>query len=357
MVASRVHLPLVEFYITNVCNFNCSGCNRFNNYTFAGSSRWSDYRETYKKWSQRLTFTEATVLGGEPMICPDYRDWLLGLREIWPETTVTLLTNGSLLKDSDQKLYDILRSDPKIKLAIGLHNKFRRDEVLAMLYRWLQSPVKTSRTPTDISLIEGAIDAWNRSYSNIKDPNWPAKCSIEEWKDLPGYIQTECRDIHGFSPEIFLDSIQSFSLKDVNGVEVTVHWENFFHQGALIFDQNTGRFRLHRSNAVSAHTVCHSKFCHHMERGKLYKCGQVSLFPQFYNQFHMDVSAEELDTMHAYLAATPDMDSASWKKWIRHLENPIPQCTFCPEAYTMSEIYAEPKKMFIQKKQVESKYK
>lgn len=350
MIDTRVSLSYIEFYITNVCNFNCSGCNRFNNYTFSGSSRWADYKDIYKQWSQRLTFSKATVLGGEPMICSDYKDWLLGIRTLWPESTVILLTNGSQLKDDDKELYDILRSDPQIKLEIGLHNRNRRDQVLNLLYEWLQSPVTISRFPYDIASIPGAEDAWNKSYSCVRDSSWPETCSIHQWQNLPDWIQQECSNVHGFSPEIFLDKVQEFRLQDANGVTVTVAWENFFHQGALIFDQDTGKFRLHNSNVEKAHSNCHSKFCHHMERGKLYKCGQVSLFPQFYEQFHMEINQDDFNLMHGYQPATLDMDRDSLKQWVSGLSDVMPQCRFCPESYQMSEIFAEPKKIKLQKK-------
>lgn len=350
MVDDRTRLAYIEFYITNVCNFNCPGCNRFNNYAFTGSSRWKDYKDTYKKWSERLTFKSATVLGGEPMICPDYRDWLLGIASLWPEAHIKLLTNGSLLRDSDVALYDILKSNKRITLSIGLHNKHRIDQMMQVLNRWLHGPVTIDRVPKDISQIEGAVEAWNRSWANIKGPDWPETCDIHQWHELPEYIQKECHDVHKFSPEIFLNSIQSYKLKDFNDVEVKVSWENFFHQGALLHDLKSNRFRLHNSDKEKAHATCHSKFCHHMERGKLYKCGQVSLFPQFHQQFHLDLNQEELEIISAYQPATPDMELQEWKKWVQDLDQPMSQCRFCPESYQMNEIFAGPKKIFVQKK-------
>lgn len=35
-------LDYMEFYITNVCNLTCTGCNRFNNYKFKGFQRWTE---------------------------------------------------------------------------------------------------------------------------------------------------------------------------------------------------------------------------------------------------------------------------------------------------------------------------
>ena len=47
-------LNYMEFYITNVCNLTCTGCNRFNNYKFKGFQRWADYKEEYTQWSKEF---------------------------------------------------------------------------------------------------------------------------------------------------------------------------------------------------------------------------------------------------------------------------------------------------------------
>lgn len=39
----------VEFHITNVCNLNCSACNKYNNYFYSGHYLWDDYKDFYKK--------------------------------------------------------------------------------------------------------------------------------------------------------------------------------------------------------------------------------------------------------------------------------------------------------------------
>ena len=74
-------LPTVEFYITNVCNLSCAGCNRFNNYKFKGLQRWDDYKDIYRRWSEELHVTKYIgILGGEPMLNPDFMNWLEGVK-------------------------------------------------------------------------------------------------------------------------------------------------------------------------------------------------------------------------------------------------------------------------------------
>ena len=88
---------MFEFYITNVCNLTCNGCNRFNNYAFTGFQRWKDYQEDYEKWGERIDLPRLSILGGEPTLNPTFMDWFRGLRKIWPDSRIEIVTNGTRL--------------------------------------------------------------------------------------------------------------------------------------------------------------------------------------------------------------------------------------------------------------------
>ena len=87
--------PVVEFYITNVCNLTCRGCNRFNNYNFKGHQRWVDHASAYETWSKRLDLPRITVIGGEPTLNPDLELWASNLRRLWPDAVIMIQTNGT----------------------------------------------------------------------------------------------------------------------------------------------------------------------------------------------------------------------------------------------------------------------
>jgi organic radical activating enzyme len=346
-----VALPYVEFYITNVCNFDCTGCNRFNNYTFAGSQRWSDYADIYQQWSQRLTFDRCGVLGGEPMAVPDYMDWLHGIRRLWPRAHINFISNGSLLRPEHRELYDfMLANRGTANFAIGLHNRNRLQEVMDRVKSWLMGPVTVTRWPDDLRELENAEHNWRQSYNQIRAESWPDCATPDQWANLPEHIQRECREQHGFDPESFGDRLRNYVLTDSQGVRVGISWESDFHQGALIPDPERGTFSLHQSDPERAHAICHSKYCHHFDHGQLYKCGPVSLFPQFYEQFNLELSPEDHELMMSYVPATLNMTPAELDQWINGVRNTIPQCRFCPESYHMKEIQSQVKKVHFPKK-------
>ena len=87
--------PVVEFYITNVCNLSCRGCNRFNDLNFKGHQRWTEHAEAYEAWSKRLDIPRITIIGGEPTLNPDLELWASNLRRLWPDAVIMIQTNGT----------------------------------------------------------------------------------------------------------------------------------------------------------------------------------------------------------------------------------------------------------------------
>ena len=110
--------PVVEFYITNVCNLSCRGCNRFNNYKFKGHELWKTYAKTYEAWSKRLDIPRITILGGEPTLNPDIRLWATNLRRLWPEAVIMIQTNGTYFKPEFANYW----KDYKVGFGLSLHD-------------------------------------------------------------------------------------------------------------------------------------------------------------------------------------------------------------------------------------------
>ena len=121
-----INLPLVEFYITNVCNLTCRGCNRFNNHNFKGHQRWDDHASMYEAWSHRLDIEHITILGGEPTLNPDLESWASNLRRLWPESEIMIQTNGTYIKPNFSKFWN----DYRVGFAISLHDINTAEQII-----------------------------------------------------------------------------------------------------------------------------------------------------------------------------------------------------------------------------------
>ena len=281
----KLHIPYAEFYIINVCNLACSGCNRFNNYNFTGYQRWSDYAEVYQRWAQEVNISSIGILGGEPLLNPTFLEWVQGINQLWPRKEIRIISNGFRL-DRQTNLYSVLTQYRNIKLWIGIHNKQHKKGIVQKVKDFTQAPHTVS-------------------FNN----------------DNPYQ--------------------QYMVITDANGVQVKIEYNWWFHQGAIT--KQDGALSLHQSDVIKAHDICHMKTCHHFIRGELYKCGVVALLPEFDQQHPLALNAKDRQLMMSYrpLQISDSLDTK--QQFVSNLKQPIDQCRFCPELYHGDQIWAQQK--------------
>ena len=284
----------IEFYITNVCNLTCEDCNRFNNHSFAGWQKWSDYEALYEKWAEYIDIDHMVILGGEPLLNPDIINWVYGLNRIW-KTNVQILSNGTRLNNV-KGLYEALQINGNW-IGISWHNPNTIHEFEAEVCKFLHGTITKSEKN----------DSSNRFGADIM------------WKDQ-------------------------------NGVSIPLWLQYDFYPSAVI--PNNGTFTLHNSDPKQAHDVCgfvRSK-CYHMIQGKLYKCGPVALFPEFDQQNKFDISDEDRQLLNSYKPLLVETYTELGKQFIETLDQVIDQCKFCSGHMSNKQIFA------VSKKEAKKKY-
>ena len=274
-------LPVVEFYITNVCNLACENCNRFNNYRFRGWQAWQDHAAEYERWSRLIDFKQISILGGEPLLNPTVLDWCDGIRRLWPQSRIQLVSNGYHI-NRVPGLYDAL-SRNRILLYTSIHN--------AESQSWIQDQIQQFLGPL-------------RSITS-ESPE------VTLWKGLPSvWLQKE------------YDFVTSSVRRN--------------HQGNL---------SLHHSDPAKAHDICTfvKSGTYHFIRGNLYKCGPVALMPEFDSQFPLDISDQDRALLNAYKPFTAQDFAANSQQVLHEIQKPLPQCRFCPDSIHQQRIAAQPK--------------
>jgi len=302
---SRILLPNVEFYITNVCNLTCSNCNRFNDYDFKGWQRWGDYADLHAQWSKKIRLQRITILGGEPLLNPTILDWVDGINQLWNKP-VQILTNGTRL-NAVPNLYDRinqygsskpwLRHGTKNWIGVSLHNENDREHCFEEIKKFLKGNVK---------------------YVHINDP--------ENVNNAYTYG----------AQHAFVDS---------NYMRVCV-WEYTEFYNAAITRDKFGQLTLHNSNPSLAHKICgFARYkCFHFIRGQIYKCGPVALFPEFDLQHPLAIGTEDRELINSYRALNVN-DSTEQISEFFNQHQPIPQCKFCPDNHSIIKLMAVSKKV------------
>lgn len=278
-MSSRIFIERLEFYITNVCNLTCDGCNRYNNYNFKGWQSWDEYEPLLERWAEKIEIRHPVILGGEPLLNPDIVKWINGLRRLWPEHYgVQVQSNGTRI-DRVRGLYDALGPQEGNWIGISIHREEDREEIFSRIRNFLTHPI-----------VETA------------DPSHP------------------------------VGSVWQFI--DVN--KVSVHcWMSHQFVNNNIIERSDGSFTLYQSDPDMAHENCtFRKFKnYHWIRGKIYKCGPVALMPEFDQQFKFDISDEDRILLNSYHALDADEVDERGHEFFRDIDNVIPQCKFCPEQY------------------------
>ena len=83
--------------ITQVCNLSCRGCTNYSDLAHTGYVPWSQGQAWLQQWNQRLVIEDFGIMGGEPLINPEVRSWLVGVRDLLPDSQIRFTTNGLLL--------------------------------------------------------------------------------------------------------------------------------------------------------------------------------------------------------------------------------------------------------------------
>lgn len=281
----------VEFYITNVCNLTCENCNRFNNHKFTGWQRWSDYESIYTQWAKHIELSAVVLMGGEPTLNPSINDWLSGIPRVFG-CNVQLLTNGTRLNQTPGLYKTLADLGRNAHVGISLHN--------INDFESIRTNVK--------SFLQGTVVEWG-TWINVPCP--------AEHPDFKAY----------------------WSAADSNNVLFNLWINNEFSTASVQLSNN--KFILHDSDPIEAHSICgFVKYkSYHFIKGKLYKCGPVALWPEFDQQNTLDISHSDRQLINSYQPLSMENYAEYHEEFFANLDNPLPQCKFCPVAPTNTVIY------------------
>lgn len=286
----------LEFYITNVCNLTCSNCNRFNDHDFRGWQKWSDYEADYQEWGRKLAVEGLVILGGEPLLNPSICDWIVGLNRCFGKN-VQVLTNGTRLNHTPG-LYEALIQEPADHhyanwIGISLHNENDLDRYFEEIQKFLRGQIRTYHGP-ETRDATGHLISYSANYTFMDDNN----VAVRIWIQDNFYTAA----IHRGPPE--------------------------FVDGNLV----PGKLQVFDNDPELAHRDCGFVQWknYHMIRGQLYKCGPCVLIGEFDAQHRLDISEQDRALMNSYVPLSPWDDDKTTQSFFKNLDNPIPQCKFCP---------------------------
>ena len=275
-----MYLDYCEFYITNVCNLTCSNCNRFNNYNVKGRVDFN--YDLYKPWADKLNFGYIGIIGGEPLLHPNLKDWIIGIHSLWPNTAIQITINGT-----------------RINYVRDLFNTFVECNVII-----------------EITLHDTIIDKFvfeELEKFKEKGTNWQKKVIDNTQLDRDNKEMTITNE--------YLTCDQGLMIKFNPG---------YYFQSVQITEKQ------HQSNRVKpiigdperAHYVCGIKNSHTFYEGKLYKCGFIPSIKEYFKTYNHN---DGWDPVYKYEAHEFDSD-------LTRLTKPENVCSLCPNRIKTSKV-------------------
>ncbi len=133
-------LMQLEVHLADHCNLNCKGCSHFSN--LVPDAVFAD-KEQFKRDVLRLTHYFSQIhnfflLGGEPLLNPDIRDFIDIVRGAFPYTNLILVTNGLLLPSLDEQLLHCFREN-RVHISISDYSILDRGKIIAVVQKYALS--------------------------------------------------------------------------------------------------------------------------------------------------------------------------------------------------------------------------
>ena len=170
-------LPFLETMITQACNLSCQGCTNYSDLKHSGYVSWSIGQQWIQSWLDRISIPDFGIMGGEPLINPEFLEWLYGCRELLPKSQLRFTTNGLLLHkypDLLDQMIDLGNIVFKISVHVDddlleqqIENIFKSYDWQPILEFGIQRWITNNNTRFQINRPSKFIKTFQGSYVNM----------------------------------------------------------------------------------------------------------------------------------------------------------------------------------------------
>jgi len=158
-----------ETHITEACNLKCRGCSHFSVFAKPKHKDLGEFDREFKRLSEIETIGTMRLMGGEPLLNPDFMEYFRIARHYFPDSYIVLVTNGLL----GEKIVPHIRELAKLRVDVTMSNYHLESQHLEVLDRIIMKQVHEKGQLYNISL--------DPSGSHDKEMSWTL-CDIRYYK-------------------------------------------------------------------------------------------------------------------------------------------------------------------------------
>lgn len=108
----KFRMKKLETNVVDFCNLNCKGCSHFSNlYPYGAAIGYESFEKAIIHLSRDMFIGHFDLLGGEAFLSERLTDYIVCLRRYMPKTTITVVSNGTLIPRQSQELLSCIREN------------------------------------------------------------------------------------------------------------------------------------------------------------------------------------------------------------------------------------------------------
>jgi organic radical activating enzyme len=172
MPSPKFTLPFLEMMATQVCNLSCLGCSNYSDLQHRGYVSWAEAQNQIKPWLEILNIPDFGIIGGEPLINPEIKQWIIGIRELLPSAQIRFTTNGLLLSKHPDLLetFDMI-GNCVFKITVHTQNVELENYINSIIHNTSWEPViefgiKRWRNKKNVRIQLNRPDRFLKTYKN-----------------------------------------------------------------------------------------------------------------------------------------------------------------------------------------------
>jgi len=285
------HIKNLDIVITRSCQLDCDGCLVFSNHNaIKGHTLVEDSMTWLESWFSRLRPEVIHLFGGEPLMNPQFVDWVHVVNTFLIQQRkykgLNVQTNGIKLAGLGQELLDHLVNEEKVHFNISVHNQLP----------WYQDSIKSA-----VEMLETSFDG--------------------HWQQL------------NESEKIYKQNDKWFSVTDFTNTK-NRQWVNHYngHAATLMPGRN-----FDDEFYVKSHAYCEAKEYIQLYEGNLYKCPTLAVLGQTLNALG-NPNSKDWEPWLQYNFLPSNCSTEQLEEWIATQCIPEKYCNMC---------FGEPKKITI----------
>lgn len=155
----RLAIKHLEMHIAHDCNLSCTYCHHYCDFGYKGIIPFAEGGGWIREWSKRLDPAWFRLLGGEPLLNPELREYVECAAACFPRAKRDVVTNGLLLRRVEHLLPLFVETGTMV--SVSLHpvadkrHEAAINDALVLLHQWRER---------GLAVDVAAMNRWEKYY-------------------------------------------------------------------------------------------------------------------------------------------------------------------------------------------------